>query len=615
MPQESMSKGKSIIAVTRRGARLGEQIRSFLPDSELHVPQRFASESGGLGFQESVGEVIRREFGRSRDLVLIMAMGIAVRSMVSEMKGKYKDPAVVVVDEFGRFAVSLLSGHLGGANALAETVASCIGAQPVITTSSDVSGNIALDLLGHDFGWQIEKSSNLTRASAALANGDEIGLYQDAGETDWKDGLPENIHTFPSLDAMMNSSCQAAIIITDRTLSHKHRALLDRAVVYRPRSLIVGIGCNRGTSAWQIKEAVTRTFKENSLSLKSIRKIATVDLKRDEEGLIEFAQNHGVEIDFWSKEALEQGACPSGPSEAVLENMGIPGVCEPAALLSSGNTELLVPKTKLGDVTIAIARVPFEKRRKKGKLFLVGIGPGDSRHMTPRAREALVESSAVVGYRTYVKMVEPFLPGKEVVAKGMGKEVERVKEALRLAESGKTVSIVCSGDSGIYGMAGLAGELARERGEQGLEMEVVPGVPALVSCAALLGAPLIGDFASVSLSDYLVRWEDIVKRLELAAQGDFVIVIYNPTSKHRKHQLVEARDILVRHRGVSIPVGIVSNAYRPGQEVILTDLGHMLDFEIGMTSTIVVGNSGTFISGDWMVTPRGYGKKCDSLAT
>lgn len=606
-----MSKGKSIIAVTRRGARLGGQLLSSLPNSELYVPKKFSAESGSHGFEESVGEVIRREFGRSRDLVLIMATGIAVRSLASEMKGKYKDPAVVVVDESGRFVISLLSGHLGGANALAETMASSIGAQPVITTSSDVSGNIALDLLGRDFGWQIENRSNLTRASAALANGDEIGLYQDAGETDWKGKMPENIHPFSTLDALMDSSREAGLIITDRVLSHKHRALLERAVVYRPRSLVVGIGCNRGTSAPQLEEAVTHVFRENALSLKSMRKIATVDLKRDEEGILVFAQNHDLEIDFWGKDDLEKEACPSEPSEAVLENIGIPGVCEPAALLSSGNTQLLVPKTKLGDITIAIARLPFEESKKKGKLFLVGIGPGSSRHMTSRAREALTESDAIVGYKTYIKLVERFLLGKEVVSKAMGKEVERVREALRLVKAGKTVSIVCGGDSGIYGMAGLAGELAREKEYQDLEMEVVPGVPALISCAALLGAPLTGDFATISLSDYLVRWEDIVKRLELAAQGDFVIVIYNPMSKHRRHQLVEARDILIRHRGESIPVGIVNNAYRPGQQVILTDLGHTLDFEIGMTSTIVIGNSGTFISGNRMITPRGYGKKYD----
>jgi precorrin-3B C17-methyltransferase len=229
--------------------------------------------------------------------------------------------------------------------------------------------------------------------------------------------------------------------------------------------------------------------------------------------------------------------------------------------------------------------------------------------MTFRAREALTQSDVIVGYETYIKLIKGIISGKEIVSGGMGGEMERMKKAIELAESGKTVSVACSGDSGIYGMAGLVGEITKEKKNLGLEMEIVPGVPSLVSSAALLGAPLTGDFVTISLSDYLVPWEDIVRRLETAAQGNFVIVIYNPRSKHRKHQLAEARQILLRYQEGSTAVGIVSNAYRLGQQVIVTNLDHMLDFEIGMTTTIIVGNSTTFICGDWMVTPRGYGTK------
>jgi precorrin-3B C17-methyltransferase len=266
---------------------------------------------------------------------------------------------------------------------------------------------------------------------------------------------------------------------------------------------------------------------------------------------------------------------------------------------------------KLGEVTVAVARVPAGEADKTscGKLFLVGLGPGDPKHMTFRAREALAQSNVVVGYETYIKLVEGFLLGKKVVSSGMGEEIERIRLALELAESGETVSVVCSGDSGIYGMAGLVGEMAKERENQTLEVEIVPGVPSLASSAALLGAPVTSDFVTISLSDYLVRWEDILRHLETAAQGNFVIILYNPKSKYRRHQLAEAREILLRYRKGSTPVGVVSNGYRPGQQVIVTDLNHMLDFKIGMTTTIVVGNSTTFIFRDWMVTPRGYGAK------
>jgi precorrin-3B C17-methyltransferase len=216
----------------------------------------------------------------------------------------------------------------------------------------------------------------------------------------------------------------------------------------------------------------------------------------------------------------------------------------------------------------------------------------------------------VVGYKTYVKLIEQFLSQKEVITGGMRGEVERMKRAVSLAEEGKTVAVVCSGDAGIYGMAGLVGEIMQQQGcPTKFEIEVIPGVPSLCAAAALLGAPMMSDFASISLSDYLTPWTDIAKRLELAAQGDFVIVIYNPRSKQRQHQLAEAREILLRYRSRSTPVGIASNAYRQGQRVTITDLEHMLDFDIGMSTTIIIGNSTTFTSGRWMVTPRGYGTK------
>ena len=192
----------------------------------------------------------------------------------------------------------------------------------------------------------------------------------------------------------------------------------------------------------------------------------------------------------------------------------------------------------------------------------------------------------------------------------MGREVERMKRAVSLAAEGQTVAVVCSGDAGIYSMAGLVGEIAQQQGySTRFEIEVIPGVPSLCTAAALLGAPITHDFASISLSDRLIPWRVIALRLRMAAKGDFVIVLHNPKSSERQHQLVEARKILLRYRISSTPVGIVDNAYREGQKVTITDLEHMLDFDIGMSTTIIVGNSTTFTFGRWMVTPRGYGAK------
>jgi precorrin-3B C17-methyltransferase len=239
----------------------------------------------------------------------------------------------------------------------------------------------------------------------------------------------------------------------------------------------------------------------------------------------------------------------------------------------------------------------------------VGLGPGSVEHLTHKAKRALSLSEVVVGYESYVKLIDPLLGGKEVICTAMGSEVSRAEKAITLAEGGKIVSLVSSGDSGIYGMAGLVYQILQQRGWQvtcGLEVEVVPGVALINAAAALLGAPLMHDFVVISLSDLLTPWRAITKRLELAAQGDFVIVIYNPKSQERWWQIIEAQQILSRYKSNFTPVGMVSSAYRQGQQIIVTDLEHMLDFEIGMLTTIIVGNSTTFTFEGRIITPRGY---------
>ncbi len=247
-----------------------------------------------------------------------------------------------------------------------------------------------------------------------------------------------------------------------------------------------------------------------------------------------------------------------------------------------------------------------------GKILVVGFGPGSSEHLTYRARAAIEEAEVVVGYTTYIGLIRDLILGKEVIMTGMQEEVQRARLAVERAEAGQRVAVVSSGDAGIYGMAGLIYEVLEEKGWQpgsGIAVEVVPGVTALCAAAALLGAPIMHDFAAVSLSDHLTPWPVIAKRIEAAAEADFVLVLYNPKSGRRTQQIVETREILLRHRSPSTPVGIVKSAYREGQRVAITDLEHMLDHEIGMLTTIVIGNSSTKCFGGLMVTPRGYQRK------
>lgn len=251
---------------------------------------------------------------------------------------------------------------------------------------------------------------------------------------------------------------------------------------------------------------------------------------------------------------------------------------------------------------------------KKGKLYVVGVGPGSHDHMTYRAKQVIEESEVIVGYETYVGLVEDLIQGKEVYRYAMTQEVDRANQAIGFAEKGKVVSLVSSGDPGIYGMVGLIYEILAEKGwdrERDIHVECVPGVSSLNSCAALVGSPLMTDFAVVSMSDLLVPWDMIVKRVEAAALGDYVTVIYNPASKKRIHQLHDTREIFLKHRKPETPVAIVKGAYRESQQVVMTTLDRMLDHKdmLGMITTVIVGNSSTYNYKGMMINPRGYTSK------
>lgn len=240
---------------------------------------------------------------------------------------------------------------------------------------------------------------------------------------------------------------------------------------------------------------------------------------------------------------------------------------------------------------------------------MVGTGPGAVDLITPRAERTIREADLIIGYRTYLDLVDHlFRPEQEVISSSMMQEMDRCKKALDEAAAGKRVALICGGDPGIYAMAGLVLELAAARNDQ-TAIDIIPGIAALNCCAAILGAPLMHDFASVSLSDLLTPWEVIEKRLEAAAMADFVIVLYNPKSKKRTSQIVRAQEIISGHRSAETPVGIVSGGSRANETIRITTLGEMLNEEIAMQTTVIIGNSTTFSREGKMITPRGYKDK------
>ncbi|RMD58882.1 MAG: precorrin-3B C(17)-methyltransferase [Nitrospirae bacterium] len=258
---------------------------------------------------------------------------------------------------------------------------------------------------------------------------------------------------------------------------------------------------------------------------------------------------------------------------------------------------------------IKTSSMGIEKGHKKmGKLSIVGIGPGDLRLLTEKAKRAIEEADVLVGYKVYIDLIEPIIREKRIISTGMRGEIERCKRAISLAIGGDNVVVISSGDPGIYAMAGLIFELINKNNIIP-HIEVIPGISALNAAASKLGAPIMHDFATISLSDLLTPWHIIEKRIEAAASADFVIVIYNPKSKKREKQIVEAVNIISRYRSGNTPVGIVRNAYRDDESIVITNLKEMLGHPIDMLCTIIIGNSKTFVYKNWIVTPRGYDSK------
>jgi len=238
-----------------------------------------------------------------------------------------------------------------------------------------------------------------------------------------------------------------------------------------------------------------------------------------------------------------------------------------------------------------------------GKIYVIGIGPGNKENMTFRAYNSMKKSDVIIGHKTYVSLVEKMFENKIFIKSFMKKEIERCEETLRLAREGQIVSLISSGDAGVYGMAGIMLEIASG---SGIEVEVVPGVTAATASASLVGAPIMHDSVTISLSDLLTDWELIKKRIELASKGDFVISLYNPKSKSRTKQIEEAREIMMKYKDSKIPVLIARNVGRIGENYEITDIENMLNCEINMFSTVIVGNSKTFVKDGKMITPRGY---------
>ncbi|MDX3113030.1 precorrin-3B C(17)-methyltransferase [Streptomyces scabiei] len=557
-----------LISATAAGAAARDRLAAAWPD-RTRV------------YDGPVGDAVRRAFDECEQLVCFLATGAVVRLVAPLLSDKTSDPGVVCVDEAGRFAISLVGGHGGGANELAVAVGGLLGAEPVVTTATDALGIPGLDTLG------LPVEGDVAGVTRALLDGEPVAL--DA-EVAWP---------LPALPfaARAGTAGLPVVRLTDRAVEPA-----DGEVLVRPPSLVVGVGASRGVPVDEVLDLVEGALRDAGLSPRSLAELATVDAKRDEPGIVEAAARLAVPVVTYPAEELTKVEVPN-PSDAPLAAVGTPSVAEASALARGG--ELLVPKRKSAraDGHASMATCAVVRRPARGRLAVVGLGPGARDLLTPRATAELRRAAVLVGLDQYVDQIRDLLrPGTRILESGLGAEEERARTAVEEARRGQAVALIGSGDAGVYAMASPA--LAEASDD--IDVVGVPGVTAALAAGAILGAPLGHDHVSISLSDLHTPWEVIERRVRAAAEADLVVTFYNPRSRGRDWQLPKALSILAGHREPATPVGVVRNASRPDGTSRLTTLAELDPAWVDMMTVVTVGNTATRAVAGRMVTPRGY---------
>jgi len=576
----------------------------------------------------SPADWLQQHWDQAEAVVAVGACGLVVRLIAPLLADKQSDPAVVVLDPAGRYAIPLLGGHAGGGEALAARLAALLGAEFVPTGSSAAMGRLPLDAFGRAWGWTRGHGDWNALMQAASRSGALPPLEQTRGLELWRD--------LPALQGAGNGAAEEGaegvpgprFVIGPAT---------GQGCRWHPPCLWLGVGCERDTSPALLERLVERTLSLAGLAPEAVAGLASVDRKGDEAALLALSVRHGWPLRLFDAATLAAVPVPN-PSKAVAEAMGTASVAEAAALRAAGAAapdaagvtaipegytgaarasaaELVVPKTieraapgERGAATLAVALAGRQWAPQRGELHLVGSGPGQLDLLSGDARSALALASVWVGYGPYLDLLEPLRRPDQLRRDGrLTEERARCAEALDLATQGLRVALVSSGDSGIYGMAGLALEqwLARDPIDRP-DFQVHPGISALQLAAARAGAPLMHDFCTISLSDRLTPWEVIERRLRAAAAGDFVVALYNPRSLGRDWQLERARTLLLEGRPAATPVALARQLGRPGESVRLYTLQDLPVEEVDMLTLVLIGNSTSRVQDGRMVTPRGY---------
>ena len=563
----------------------------------------------------------RSLFAAGVPVIGVCAAGILIRAVAPLLNDKRTEPAVVSVPDDGSTVVPLLGGHRG-ANRLARQVAQILESHAAVTTAGDVALGISLD--EPPAGWRLANPEDAKSAMAALLSGAEATLICD--KADWLAPLAERsgikkasapFDTPHHIDADGNKTA------TELAGQGYHAAIKIAGgpqLIYRAQHCVLGVGCARGCAPEELIALVTDSLQRAMIAPGDIAAVTSLDLKADEEAVNALALHLGVPVRFFDAATLEaQQHRLANPSDVVFAEVGCHGVSEGAALAGAGqDAKLLVEKQKTANATCAVACAPAPivdiKGRKRGRVSLIGIGPGQAAWRTPEASRLVSEAEELIGYGLYIDLLGPLAYGKPRHDFPLGGEEDRCRFALEKAGEGKDVAIICSGDAGIYAMGALVFELL-DRGDisdaaRRVDVISAPGVSALQGAAARAGAPLGHDFCAISLSDLLTPREDIIRRIKAAAMGDFVIAFYNPVSKRRRTLLAEARDMLLEHRPADTPVLLASSLGRPEEKLVYRDLAALDVDEVDMLTVVLIGSSQSRVTAAGrMYTPRGYAKK------
>jgi cobalt-precorrin 5A hydrolase/precorrin-3B C17-methyltransferase len=555
-------------------------------------------------------------FAAGTPVIGVCASGILIRAVAPLLADKTTEPPVLAVSDDGAVVVPLLGGHRG-ANRLARQIADGLQATAAVTTAGDVALGVALD--EPPVGWRLANPQDAKSAMAQLLSGAGATL---AGDAPWlAAGLENRLAKSPS-GISEGNRLKISATMAPVTGGPEH-------LVFHPQVVTVGVGCARNCPPDELAALVQATLTEAGVATGAVHSINSLDLKADEPAMNRLATALDVPFRLFDAPTLE-AMTPrlATPSEVVFAEVGTHGVAEAAALAQAGpEATLLATKRKTANATcaLAIAAAPLTQLmgRARGRLSIIGIGPGQASWRTPEASQLVAQAEELVGYGLYIDLLGPLAHGKTRSDFPLGGEEDRCRYALERAGEGRNVAMICSGDAGIYAMGALVFELLDRRPEEmgvsdaARRVEVIstPGVSALQAAAARAGAPLGHDFCAISLSDLLTPREDIVKRLHAAAQGDFVIAFYNPVSRRRRTLLAEARDILLQHRPADCPVLLASSLGRPEEDIRYRNLSDLQVDDVDMLTVVLVGSSHSRLAqlgeGPRMFTPRGYARKID----